>query len=237
MAGMQQEKQQQQSKGQGKQSLEELIRIVKFRMQQEEMQEQMNGEDEARLESETHRKKKGIGTGDQVGNRKRKRNEKGKGDDKWRGSEESEEQSDQEGKGRGEIGIRKVWEDWWRVREAEWMNEEWRELSGDDLDMEESGVGLRQEQWEEIRNSKMRSEAICKAEKMGEEMENDSKKACKRMSWRNERFESPMEENDRKSFESLQKKVRAFGKKSRRIGGRKEEGKRHQTGDGIIIRE
>ena len=42
----------------------------------------------------------------------------------------------QEGKGRGRTGIRKVWEDWWHVREAEWMNEEWGELSGDDLDME-----------------------------------------------------------------------------------------------------
>ena len=42
----------------------------------------------------------------------------------------------QEGKGRGEAGIQKVWEDWWRVREAGWMNEEWGELSGDDLDRE-----------------------------------------------------------------------------------------------------
>ena len=25
--------------------------------------------------------------------------------------------------------------DWWRVKEAGWMNEEWGELSGDDLDM------------------------------------------------------------------------------------------------------
>ena len=57
------------------------------------------------------------------------------------------EMTRQEGKGRGETGIRMVWEDWWHVREAEWMNEEWRELSGDDLDMGEKGVGLRQEQW------------------------------------------------------------------------------------------
>ena len=48
------------------------------------------------------------------------------------------------------------------------MNEEWGELSSDDLDMKENGVGLRQEQWEEVRNSKMRSESICKAEKVGE---------------------------------------------------------------------
>ena len=82
----------------------------------------------------------------------------------------------QEGKGRGETEIRKVWEDWWRVREAEWMNEEWGEYSGDDSDMGENGMGLRQEQWEEIRNNKMRSESICKAEKMGEEMGNEIKK-------------------------------------------------------------
>ena len=35
------------------------------------------------------------------------------------------------------------------------MNEEWGELSGDALDMKENGMGLRQEQWEEIRNNKM----------------------------------------------------------------------------------
>ena len=105
------------------------------------------------------------------------------------------------------------------------MNEEWRELSGDDLDMEESGVGLRQEQWEEIRNSKMRSEAICKAEKMGEEMENDIKKACKRMSWRNERFESPMEENDRNSFESLQKKVERLARRVEELEGERKKGR------------
>ena len=53
-------------------------------------------------------------------------------------------------------------------------------MSSDDLDMEENGVGLRQEQWEEVRNSKMRSESICKAEKVGEEMGNEIKKACKK---------------------------------------------------------
>ena len=36
------------------------------------------------------------------------------------------------------------------------MNEEWRELSGDDVDMGEKGMGLRQEQWEEVRSGKMR---------------------------------------------------------------------------------
>ena len=61
----------------------------------------------------------------------------------------------------------------------------------------ENGVGLKQEQWGDVRNSKMRSESIYKAEKVGEEMVNEIKKACKRMSWRNERWRSPTEENNR----------------------------------------
>ena len=69
------------------------------------------------------------------------------------------EMTRQEGKGRGGTGIRKVWEDWWHDRETEWMNEEWGELSGDDLDMGEKGVGLRREQWEEVRSGKMRNES------------------------------------------------------------------------------
>ena len=138
-----QEERQQQSKGEGKQSLEELIRIVKLRMQQEEEQEQMNGEDEARRESETYRKKEseqemkweiGKGKGTERGKVMMSGEERGVG-----------EVTRQEGKGRGETGIRKVWEDWWHVREAIWMNEEWRELSGDVLDVGEKGVGLRQE--------------------------------------------------------------------------------------------
>ena len=120
-----------------------------------------------------------------MGNRKRKRNGKGKA---TVSGEERRVGGMTKGKGRGETGIRKVWEDLWHVREAEWMNEEWGELSSDDLDMGENGVGLRQEQWEEVRNSKMRSESTCKAEKVGEEMGNEIKKACKRMSWRNVRM-------------------------------------------------
>ena len=66
-------------------------------MQQEEKQEQMNGKDEARRESE------GIGTGDQVGNRKR--NGKEKGDGEWRGGKRRVGgMTRQECKGRGETG-------------------------------------------------------------------------------------------------------------------------------------
>ena len=203
-------------------------------MQQEEEQEQMNGEDEARRESEAYRKKKeleqevkwGIG--------------KGKGTGRGKATVSGEESrvggmSRQEGKGRGETGIRKYWEDLWHVREAEWMNEEWRELSSDDLDMGENGVGLRQEQWEEVRNSKMRSESICKAEKVEEEMGNEIKKACKRKSWRNERWGSPAEESDRSGFESLQKKVERLGRRVEEQEGERRKGQ--QTDDGIIVRK
>ena len=219
--GMQQEKQQQQGKGEERQSLEELIRTVKFRMQQEEKQEQMNGEDEARRESETYRKKRGSEQEIkwEIG--------KGKGTERGKATASGEERrvggtTRQEGKGRGEVGIRKFWEDWWRVREAEWMNEEWREWSGDDLDVGENGVGLRREQWEEVRNSKMRSESIYKVEKVGEEMENEIKQACKRMS---ERWESPTEESDRSGFESLQKKVERLGRRVEELEGERKKGR------------
>ena len=52
------------------------------------------------------------------------------------------EMTRQEGKGRGGTGIQKVWEDWWQDREAEWMNEEWGELSGDDFGHGGEGIGI-----------------------------------------------------------------------------------------------
>ena len=191
---------------------------MKLRMQQEEEQEQMNGEDEARRESEAYRKKKKSEqeitweTG------------KGKGTERGRGMMRKEEggvgeTTRQEGKGRGGTGIQKGWEDWWQDREAEWMNEEWGELSGDDLDMGEKGLGLRREQWEEVRSGKMRNESICKAEKIGEEIGNEIKKTFRRMSWRNERWGSPTEECDWNGFESLQKRVERLGRRVEELEG------------------
>ena len=210
----QQENRQEVGKGGVKQSLEESIRIVKFRMQQEERQERTNGEREARRESETHREKREseqeikweIGKGKGMRRRKATRGEERRVGGTVR----------QEGKGRGEAVIQRAWEDWWRVREAGWMNEEWGELSGDDLDMGENGMELRREQWEEIRNSKMRSEAICKAEKLGEEMESEIKGTWKGTDRSKERWGSSAEENDRSGFESLQEKVGRLA--SRRTG-------------------
>ena len=98
-------------------------------------------------------------------------------------------------------------------------------MSGHDLDMGENGVELRQEQWEEIRNSKMRSESIHKAEKMREEMVNEIKKACSRMSWRNERWESPTKESDRSGFESLQKKVERLARIVEELKGERKRGR------------
>ena len=215
--GAEQEERQRQGKGQGKQSLEELIRIVKLRMQQEEEQEQMNGEDEARRESEAYRKKK---KSEQVITWE---TGKGKGTERGRWMMRKEggvgEMTRHEGKGRGGTGIQKVWEDWWQDREAEWMNEEWGELSGDDLDMGEKGLGLRREQWEEVRSGKMRNESICKAEKIGEEMENEIKKTCRRKGWRNERWGSPTEECDWNGFESLPKRVERLGRRVEELEG------------------
>ena len=99
----------------------------------------MNGEDDARRESEAHRKKKEseqeikwkIGKGEGTGRGKAMVS----GEERRVGG-----MTRQEGKGRGETGIRRVWEDWLHFREAEWMNEEWGELSSDDLDMGENGV-------------------------------------------------------------------------------------------------
>ena len=90
---------------------------------------------------------------------------KGKGMERGRGAMRKEEggigeMTRQEGKGRGGTGIQKIWEDWWQDTEAKWMNEEWGELSGDDLDMGEKGLRLRGEQWEEVRSGKMRNESI-----------------------------------------------------------------------------
>ena len=218
------EERQQQGKGEGKQSLEELIRTVKLRMQQEKEQEQMNGEDEARRESEAHRRKKKMEqeitweTG------------KGKGMERERGTMRKDEggigeMTRQEGKGRGGTGIQKVWEDWWQDREAKWMNEEWGELSGDDLDMGEKGLRLRREQWEEVRSGKMRNQSIYKAEKVGEEMGNEIKKACRRMSWRNERWRSPAEENDWTGFESLRRRVERLGRRVEELEGERRKAK------------
>ena len=76
-------------------------------------------------------------------------------------------------------------------------------------------------------------------------MGNEIKKACKRMSWRNERWESPAEESDRSGFESLQKKVerlgrrveeleceRRKGKDSRQMNHHQEVKKEPESGDG-----
>ena len=95
----------------GKQSLEELVRIVNFRMRQEERQEQMSGRQEAIRESESHREKRW-----EIG--------KGKGTRRGEvtgGERKVEEQSDRKEKEEG-----KNWEDRWRVREEGWINVEWR---------------------------------------------------------------------------------------------------------------
>ena len=166
-----------------KQSLEELIQIVKFRMRQEEKQEQTNGEEEARRESEIYREKRESEPEIrwEIGKRRGTR----RGEMTARGEERKVGGTiRQEGKGRG--NRQKVWEDWWRVREEGWMNEEWEELSGEVVDVGENGNGI------EARIMGRDSE-ICKAEKLGEEMGIEIKGTWKGKERRRERWRSPAE--------------------------------------------
>ena len=57
------------------------------------------------------------------------------------------------------------------VDESEELGDnEWEELSGDDLDGGDLGQKMRQEQWEEVRNMMGRSEVVRIAEHLGEEL-------------------------------------------------------------------
>ena len=60
------------------------------------------------------------------------------------------------------------------MKEKTWVDSEWEELSGDDLDGGILGQSLRQEQWEEVKNLVGRSEAVrmaeCLEEKLGSEL-------------------------------------------------------------------
>ena len=62
-----------------------------------------------------------------------------------------------EGEGENEMEDQKTWENWWSMKEKSWVENEWEELSGDDLDGRDSGQSLRQEQSEEMRNLMGRS--------------------------------------------------------------------------------
>ena len=65
-----------------------------------------------------------------------------------------------EGEGKGGFEEQRWWEDWWATKE-------W---SGDNLDAGGSGQRLRDEQWEEVRNRKLRNTSVRMAERLGEEM-------------------------------------------------------------------
>ena len=74
-----------------------------------------------------------------------------------------------QGKGKGEIDEQN-WEESWRVKKENWMNEQWGRMSEDDLGMGQTGERLRQEQWEAVRTLKLRNEMLRMAECLGEEM-------------------------------------------------------------------
>ena len=110
------------------------------------------------------------------------------------------------------------------------MNKEWWELSGDDLDIGTNRMGFRRAQWEETRSKKMRSEAICKAEKLGEEVVIEIKGTerngpemgtRKGTGKRCERWRSPAEESD----ESLQEKVGRLAKRVEELENDRKKGR------------
>ena len=69
-----------------------------------------------------------------------------------------------EGKGRGRMADeQRTWEE----LEKSWTDEEWGNLSSDDLSMGETGRGLRQEQWEEVRGRMVKGEDTRMAERLG----------------------------------------------------------------------
>ena len=130
-------------------SLEELIQKVKRRWQEE--QQQVDEEGEARQESERQ--------GNEENEEVKWETGKGKGPRVVRR---------REGKGRGRMTDEQMtWEEWWAAKEKSWTDEEWKNLSSDDLSMGETGRGLRQEQWEEVRGRMVRGENTRMAERLG----------------------------------------------------------------------
>ena len=88
-----------------------------------------------------------------------------------------------QGKGKGEIDEQKDWEERWRVKNENWMNERWEKMSEDGLGMGQTGERLRQEQWEAVRAMKLGSEMLRMGECLGEEMASE----LGRVSWRDAR--------------------------------------------------
>ena len=134
-----------------------------------------------------------------------------------------------QGKGKGEIDEQKDWEERWRVKKENWMNEQWGRMSEDDLGMGQTGERLRQEQWEAVRAMKLRNEMLRMAECLGEELASE----LGRQSWRGARDvrrgerggESPAGQS---GDDSVEEKIRRLTERIDELEGKdkkKEEGR------------
>ena len=87
-----------------------------------------------------------------------------------------------QGKGRGEIN-EQSWEESWRIKKENWMNEFGGWMERDDLGVGQMKEKWRQEQWEMVRALRLRNDMLRMAECLGEEMASE----LARVSWRNVR--------------------------------------------------
>ena len=87
-----------------------------------------------------------------------------------------------QGKGRGEIN-EQSWEESWRIKKENWMNEYGGWMKRDDLGVGQMKEKWRQEQWEMVRALRLRNDMLRMAECLGEEMASE----LARGSWRNVR--------------------------------------------------
>ena len=87
-----------------------------------------------------------------------------------------------QGKGKGEIDEQN-WEESWRIKKENWMNEQCGRMSEDDLEIGQMGERWRQEQWETVRALTLRNDMLRMADCLGEEMASE----LARGSWRDVR--------------------------------------------------
>ena len=84
------------------------------------------------------------------------------------------------------------------------MNEQWRRMSEDDLGMGQTGLRLRQEQWDAVRAMKLRNEMLRMAECLGEELASELGRGSRRRardSGMERRGESPVGQSGDDSVE------------------------------------
>ena len=155
-------------------NLEDFFR--RYKREQEEQQQQQSGD---YLEGESfscrgsrHFQNRGKDGGCEQDERERLKGRIGHGKGMSRG----------QGKGRGEIN-EQSWEESWRIKKENWMNEYGGWMKRDDLGVGQMKEKWRQEQWEMVRALRLRNDMLRMAECLGEEMASE----LARGSWRNVR--------------------------------------------------